>query len=57
MQLAYKLADRGYFNLLQIISNLTTRGDLAYLLDEVDTTDCRSCITTGNEVCSYDFNM
>lgn len=32
--------------------SLATKGDLSYLIDEVDigSTDCRSCITNGNMV-------
>ena len=32
------------------LAKVTTRGDLSYLIDEVDTVDCRTCITTGNKV-------
>ena len=40
------------------LAKVATKGDLSYLIDEVDTGDCRTCITTGNKVyfnimCSY----
>ena len=41
-----------YTNTIMVWSDLakvTTRGNLSYLIDKVDTGDCRTYITTGNK--------